>query len=61
MARSCIHGGMRNVNKILIRKPEGKRPLRKPRHRWEGNTGMDLRNIGLGVVDWMDLAHDKDQ
>jgi hypothetical protein len=52
---------MRNVNKILIRKPEGKRPLRKPRHRWEGNTGMDLRNIGLGVVDWMDLAHDKDQ
>jgi hypothetical protein len=38
-----------------------KRPLRKPRHRWEDNIRMDLREIGWDVVDWMHLVQEKDQ
>jgi hypothetical protein len=47
---------MRNAYKILVRKPEGKRLLRRPRHRWEDNIGMDLREIGWEGVNWMHLA-----
>jgi hypothetical protein len=54
-------GKMRNAYKILVRKPEGKRPLRRPGHRWEDNIGMDLREIGWEGVDWMNLALDRDQ
>jgi hypothetical protein len=43
---------MRNVFKILIGKPEGKRPPGKPRCKWEDNIKMNLREIGLEVVDW---------
>jgi hypothetical protein len=42
-------------------KPEGKRILEKPRHRWEDNIIMDLREIGSDGIDWIDLAHDRDQ
>jgi hypothetical protein len=45
---------------ILVRKPEGKRPLRRPRHRWEDNIRMDLREIVWEDVDWMHLAWDRD-
>jgi hypothetical protein len=45
----------------LIEKPEGNRPLGKPRHRWEGNIEMTLRETGWDVVDWIDLAQDRDQ
>jgi hypothetical protein len=41
---------------ILVRKPEGKRPLQKPRHRWEDNIRLDLREIGWEIVDWIHLA-----
>jgi hypothetical protein len=41
-------GEERKVHKVLVGKPEGKRPLRRPRHRWEDGIRMDLREIGLG-------------
>jgi hypothetical protein len=45
----------------LFRKPEGKRPLGKPRHRWEDNTGMYLKEISWKGTDWIDLAEDGDR
>jgi hypothetical protein len=44
-----------------VRKPEGKRPLGRPRHRWVDNIKMDLREIGWDGRDWIELAQDKDQ
>jgi hypothetical protein len=54
-------GKKRNAYMILVGKSEGKRPLRKPRHRWEDNIKLDLREIGLGGMDWIDLAEGRDQ
>jgi hypothetical protein len=51
----------RNANRILVGKPEGRRPLRRPRRRWVDNVKMDLREIGWDGVDWVDLAQDRDQ
>jgi hypothetical protein len=45
----------------LIGKPDGKRPLRRPIHKWENNIRMDLRETGWEGVDWMQLAQDRDQ
>jgi hypothetical protein len=47
--------------KVLVGKPEGKRPLGRPRRRWEDGISMDLRKIGLGDVDWIRLAQDRDR
>jgi hypothetical protein len=47
-------------NRILVGQPEGKRPLRRPRHRWEDNIKTDLREIGLGGMDWIHLAQDRE-
>jgi hypothetical protein len=44
-----------------VRKPEGKRPLGRPRKRWVDNIKMDLREIGWGGMDWIDLTQDRDQ
>jgi hypothetical protein len=44
-----------------VGKPEGKRPLGRPRRRWVDNIKMDLREIGWDVMNWIDLAHDMDQ
>jgi hypothetical protein len=44
-----------------VGKPEGKRSLGRPRRRWEDNIKMDLREIGMGGMDWIDLAQDTDQ
>jgi hypothetical protein len=49
-------GEKRNVYRLLVVKPEGKRPLGRPRRRWIDNIKMDLLEIGLSVVDWIDLA-----
>jgi hypothetical protein len=49
-------GKKRNVYRLLVRKPEGKRPLGRPRHRWIGNIKMDLLERGLSFVDWIGLA-----
>jgi hypothetical protein len=54
-------GEKRNAYRILVGKPEGKRPLGRPRCRWEYNIMMILREIGWGGVDWIDLAQDRDQ
>ena len=40
-------------------KPEGKRPLGRPRHRWEGNIKVDLQEVGCGGMDWIELARDR--
>jgi hypothetical protein len=45
----------------LVGKPEEKRPLGRPRRRWENKIKMDLREIGWGGMDWIDLAEDRDQ
>jgi hypothetical protein len=47
------------VYKLLVRKPEGKRPLGRPRHRSMDNIKMDRLEIGLSVVDWIGLAQDR--
>jgi hypothetical protein len=44
-----------------VGKPEGKRPLGRPRRRWENNIRIDLRDIGWGEVDWIDLAQNREQ
>jgi hypothetical protein len=49
------------VYKVLVGKPEEKRPLRRPRRRWEDVIRMDLRETGLGGVDWIRLAQDRDR
>jgi hypothetical protein len=54
-------GEKRNVYRILVGKPEGKRPLGRPRRRWEDNIRMDLREIGWSGMDWIDVARDRDQ
>jgi hypothetical protein len=46
---------------ILVRKPEGKTPLRRPRLKWEGNNKMDIRKIELEDVDWIHLAHSRER
>jgi hypothetical protein len=48
----------RNAYRILVGKPEGKKPLGRPRFWWEDNIGMDLRETGWGGMDWIDLTHD---
>jgi hypothetical protein len=49
---ACM-GEERKLYKVLVGKPEGKRPLEKPRRRWEAGIRMDLRETGLGCVDWI--------
>jgi len=51
----------RGVYRVLVGKPERKRPLGRPRRRWEGNIKMGLQEVGCGVMDWIDLAHDRDR
>ena len=49
----------RGVHKVFLGKSEGKRPLGRPRHRWEDNIKMDLEEVGGGGGDWMELAQDR--
>ena len=51
----------RGVHRILLGKSEGKRPLGRPRRRWEDNIKMDLQEVGGGCGDWMELAQDRDR
>jgi hypothetical protein len=51
----------RGVHRVLVGKPEGKRPLGRPRHRWENNIKMDVEEVGGGRGDWMELARDRDR
>jgi hypothetical protein len=62
MGRECsTHGEKKNAYKILVGKSKGKRPLGRPRCRWVDNIKIDLRDIGWGGMDWIDLAKDRDQ
>jgi hypothetical protein len=54
-------GEERNVCKVFMRKSEVKRKLGRPRRRWEDGIRMDLREIGWGSVDWIQLAQDRDR
>jgi hypothetical protein len=54
-------GEMRNAYSILVGKPEGKRPIRRPRHRWEYYIRMYLQDIGWEDVDWIHVAKDRNQ
>jgi hypothetical protein len=54
-------GEGRGVSRVLVGKPEGKRPLVRPRRRWEDNIKMDLQEAGRGYRDWMELAQDRDR
>jgi hypothetical protein len=52
-------GEKRNVYRLLVGKPEGRRPLGRPRRRWRDNNKIDHLEIGLGVMDWIGLAQDR--
>jgi hypothetical protein len=54
-------GEERKVYKVFVGKPEGKRPLGRPRRRWEDGIRIDNREIGLGDVDWIRLGQDRDR
>jgi hypothetical protein len=54
-------GETRNAYRILVGKPEGQRSLGRPRRRWVDNIKMDLREIGLDGMDWIELAQDRNQ
>jgi hypothetical protein len=54
-------GEGRGVYRVLVGRPEGKRPLGRPRRRWEDNIKMDLREIGIDWVNWIQLAQDRIQ
>ena len=61
MGGACgAYGGGRGVHRVLVGKPEGKRPLGIPGRRWEDNIKMDLQEMGGGCGDWMGLAKDRD-
>jgi hypothetical protein len=45
----------------VLAKPEGNRPLGRPRHRWEDNIKMDLQEVGFGNMDWTEMAHERDR
>jgi hypothetical protein len=60
MGGACrTNGANRTAYRILVGKPEGNRPVGRPRRRWEDNIKMDLREIGWGGMDWIDLAQDR--
>jgi hypothetical protein len=63
--RLAVHvarmGEKRNVYRLRVGNPEGKRPLGRPRRRWIDNIKMDLLEIGLNVVDWIGLVQDRDR
>jgi len=49
------------VYRVLVGKPEGKRPLGRPRHRWEDYIKMDLQEVACRSIDWIELAQDRDR
>jgi hypothetical protein len=54
-------GEKRSAYKILVGRPEGRRPLGRPRRSWEDNIKMDLQEMGCGGMDWIELAQDRDR
>ena len=61
-AGHVVHmGERRGVHRVLVGKPEGKRPLGRPRCRWVDNIKMDLQEVGCGSMDWIELVQDRDR
>jgi hypothetical protein len=54
-------GDKRDVYRFMVVRPEGKRPLERPKHRWEYNIKIDLKEVGWGDMDWIDLAQETDR
>jgi len=54
-------GERRDVYRVLVGKPERKRALERPRHRWKDNIKMDLEEVGCGGMDWIELAQERDR
>ena len=54
-------GESKGVYRVLVGKPEGKRPLGRPRRRWEDNIKMYIQEVGCGGMDWIELAQDRDR
>jgi hypothetical protein len=60
MGWACSAYRGRGVHRVLVGKPEGRKPLGRPRHRWEDNIKMDVEEVGGGGADWMVRAQDRD-
>jgi hypothetical protein len=61
MSGACsVYCGWERRIEVLVGKPEGRRPLGRPRHRWEDNIKMHLQEVGCGSIDWIDLTQDRD-
>ena len=56
-----MYGERRGMCRVLVGKPEGKRPLGRPRRRWEDNIKMDLQEVGCGSMDWIELAQGRNR
>ena len=62
MGGACsTYGERRGIYRVLVGKREGKRPLGRPRNRWEDNIKIHLQEVGCGVTDWIELAQDRDR
>jgi len=62
MGRACrAYGEMRGVYRVLVGKPDGRRPLVRPSLRWEDNNKLDLQEVGCGGMDWIELARDRNR
>ena len=55
------YAARRDVYRVLVGKPEGKRPLGRPRRRWEGNIKMALQDVGCEAMDWIDVSQNKER
>jgi hypothetical protein len=62
MGGACsTYGESRGVYRVLVGKPEGKRPLGRPRRKWEDNIKMNLQEVKYGGIDWVEQAQDRDR
>jgi len=62
MGGACsMYGARRGLYRVLVGKPQGRRPLGRRRHRWEDNIKMDLQGVRCGGRDWIDLAQERDR